>query len=185
MERIPKQGEFYRHFKNKLYQIITVAEHSENGEQFVVYQALYGAYKTYIRPLEMFVSEVDREKYPDVKQKFRFEQITFEELGRNGKNGSSESCESQDSDREKEIRTVDVTDEVSPNPYLVAFLEAETIEKRLEILAQMKGKVGLEEIDSICLVMDIPQSRGDLEDRLSDIRKHLETRRRYDGSRLR
>ena len=62
----------YRHFKGNEYEVIGVARHSETLEEMVVYRALYGDGGLWVRPLAMFLSKVDREKYPDAEQEYRF-----------------------------------------------------------------------------------------------------------------
>lgn len=69
-------GKKYKHFKGNYYRVLNVAKHTESGELYVVYQALYGDEAVYIRPYDMFMSEVDRQKYPSVQQRYRFELIS-------------------------------------------------------------------------------------------------------------
>lgn len=76
--RMIKTG-IYRHFKGAHYRLLRTVEHSETGEDLVLYRCLEGnnVGKVYVRPVEMFFSEVDKEKYPDVEQRYRFEWIEW------------------------------------------------------------------------------------------------------------
>lgn len=79
-DRMPVSGEFYRHFKGKIYQIKMIAKDSETEELQVVYQGMYPPFQYWVRPLDEFLSPVDLRKYPDTKQKMRFLRIAANEL---------------------------------------------------------------------------------------------------------
>lgn len=166
MDRIPKPGEFYRHFKNNLYQVAAVAEHTETGEKMVVYQALYGDFKMYVRPLEMFISEVDRKKYPDAVQKYRFECIDSPASGIN--RVSPEKIE---------------TDKI--NESVLDFVEADSFAEKNKILQEMKKSITQKELDLIYTVLDIPEAEGDIKFQVDALERYMQTQMKYDGNRLR
>lgn len=179
MNQIPKPGEKYRHFKNKLYQIVAVAKHSETGEEMVVYQALYGDFGVWVRPLSMFMEKVDRVKYPQAKQEYRFERIS-EEPQQYGNWKSSEEMQQEDG-----LEILDLEEEPTMHPFLLEFLEAESAEKQLAVLQQMKGKVGQRELDSICYSLDMKPLEGEPDQQLESIKKYIRMRQHYDAPRLR
>lgn len=185
MERIPKPGEFYRHFKNKLYQVMAVAEHTETGEKLVIYQALYGDFKIYARPLSMFVSPVDREKYPDAEQEYRFEK-TEPGAAKDGQTEKGWLQQAQAGGRASEKAEEEKTEEEAGGiTFLIDFLDAETPEEKLGILKKKGGQASLRQLDMLCEALEIPSGNMDRESSLEAIRKYLETMMKYDGSRLR
>ena len=131
----PKPGEKYLHFKKKAYQIIAVARHSETNEKMVVYQALYGEFGVYVRPYDMFISEVDHSKYPRVEQKYRFMYLEDGKIPVESK-ALEEQAEVQavPQDTPEKVQTEDA------NSLLIRFLDAETFAEKYEIVDRMETR---------------------------------------------
>lgn len=202
MGRTPKSGEFYRHFKNKLYQIITVAEHSEDGQKLVVYQALYGEFKTYARPLEMFVSEVDHEKYPDVQQKYRFERVEFaaevvrEDISKvsegmdAGINKAADSVKVGGDEAGAQLvnayeaeKEADIEEAVEPG--LIAFLDTDNWDEKYNILVSLRDKMTDKLVDDFAVVMDVVIPEGTVDARYEQLKICVRTRQKFESQHLR
>ncbi len=166
MTFIPKPHEIYKHFKGNLYQIVTIAQHSETGEQLVIYQAMYGDFKTYARPLAMFTSEVDKEKYPEVKQRFRFE------------------LQGADADRQTPSQPAE-DEEPALDPLVLEFLDADSYEQKLNILAGLHHRITDEMITTMAIACDIEVNDGETEERYEELKNCLLTMEKFECNRLR
>ncbi|SHM94608.1 Protein of unknown function [Anaerosporobacter mobilis DSM 15930] len=183
-------GTLMKHFKGMLYQIVSIAIHSETREEYVVYQALYGDFKTYIRPLDMFLSEVDHEKYPDVTQKFRFEVYMPEKTVE--KSTSSVPVEEsseldamlQEIHLQHSIKTKE-SESVDTHQVLLDFLDARSHQDKLEQLDLMKKHVDSHIVNSMAISMDIVLATDTVEEQLEEIRNCLLTHIRFEDRRLR
>ena len=197
----PLPGEKYLHFKNKLYQVIAVAKHSETMEPYVVYQALYGDFGVYIRPYDMFVSEVDHEKYPQVKQVYRFTQVHPEEMEEESDKVEvpdltlelDESMEPEQSAVEEEPKKMsedqpaqekqDVSGGI--NPILLEFLDADTLEEKMHIITFYRNQMDEALLNSIAISLDLVVDKKGLQETYDEIMnclsmmKHFECTNRF------
>lgn len=155
----PQAGQLYRHFKGNLYRVMAIAKHSETGEELVIYEAQYGDHQVYARPLPMFTEMVDRMKYPDAQQQYRFEPVQ------------------EDNQQE--------TEEMNIDPMVLEFLEADTFEERLNILHGLHARITDDMINTMALSVDLEIKGGDLEDRYEELKNCLLTFERYECNRLR
>lgn len=222
MRPYPKPQEMYRHFKGNIYQIRCLARHSETGELMVVYQAMYDTFQIYVRPLTMFMEEVDSAKYPDVKQKYRFEllqdmELTMpvqvqspeptdaskeqkfsersETMEEKSFSGSAEAFKEQKFSERSEIserkesesaeQTAEADEQVHIDPLVMDFLDANTYEQRLNILAAIRHRVTDDMINTMAAAVELEIKSGDVEERYEELRRCLLTFEKYECNRLR
>lgn len=183
-------GGFYRHFKDKLYQVKGTAIHSETKEKMVIYQGLYGSYEMYVRPYDMFLSEVDHIKYPDVVQKYRFELIDIKtgkslEADYEENNQKMESEKSEESEESKESEKSEESEESEEDSKLIRFLDAYDYKEKLDILTSMRGELNDGLIDIMAESIEVAVPEGDITDRYNSLRKCLMAHTKYEGLRLR
>lgn len=194
-----KAGQIYKHFKGNLYQIVAVAKHSETQEDYVVYQALYGDLGVWVRPYEMFVSEVDREKYPDVTAKYRFELLrTMVNGGAEVKTVTTQPAESSqsvesvqsaelsqpaESLQPAETSQSEVFSEEKVDQRLLDFLELDTVQQKIDYLTFNQKNIDDRLIDDIAVAMDLVIEKGPIDARFLSLKKSLMFKAKYECAR--
>ncbi len=212
MSYVPRPQEIYKHFKGNLYQIITVAEHSETGEKLVIYQALYGDFKIYARELGMFTSKVDRSKYPNAAQEYRFElqnvqasqpapqsvqNVQANRQAPQAAQANQWSVQNAQTERQatqaaraSQPASASVMNEVTEaeanlDPLILEFLDADDYEAKLNVLAALHHRITDDMITIMAVASDVEVEEGDLEDRYTQLRNCLLTLEKYESSRVR
>jgi hypothetical protein len=197
MRDYPKPQEFYRHFKGNLYQVLTLATHSETGETMVVYQAMYGDYRVYCREAGNFLSEVDRKKYPDARALDRCSEV---------EPGSEETIDLSDEHAKPVVHQIPVehaapvepvrtgvmaktieeeAEELHMDPLVIAFLDADSASSRIRVLEELRGRVTDEMINMMAMAAGIDVEPGETWQRFNDLRESLRTIEKFETNRLR
>lgn len=187
MGRFPISGEIYRHFTDKLYQIIVIATHTETGEKLVLYQALFGKFEFLAKPLELFMKEVDHVKYSDVQQQYEYELHKKEGLV------SDMPLSSKVNDINEEYKDIVVKDQIvessisegSVNVILLDFLDAESYQKKLEILSCNRKHLDDRLINDMAVSLDCTVNEGPIEERIQGLMSCLQAMTRFENTRLR
>ena len=177
--RIPKKGEIYRHFKGNLYEIVIIARDSETLEEKVVYKEVDGD-SAYVRSLPMFVSLVDKEKYPNVSQEFRFELVSNSSASNvNVVKAIEESPQiMSEEEMQEEISLADQT-------LIMNFLDLNTVDEKIQYLFGVKDKITPEFITVAAQSLDFVETKEDLGDRYHALLNYLKTVAKYERGRLR
>lgn len=148
----------------------------------VVYQALYGEFACFVRPLEMFMSEVDHEKYPEVTQKYRFE------LSDSVKQNAPDDPEAKSLEINRhQMDVIDLADDMEEqaDPALMEFLEADTLEQKYQVLVSLRDRITNRLIDDFAVTLDVVIPEGNTDIRYQQLLSSIRTMQRYENSRLR
>ena len=152
----------------------------------MVYQALYGDFKTYARPLDMFISRVDKEKYPDAVQEYRFELQGADSQRQKERLEQSRQPETpQRSEIRQQPETPESEEQATLDPLVLEFLDADSYEQRLNILAGLHHRITDDMITTMAIACDIEVNDGDVEERYEALKNCLLTLEKYECNRLR
>ena len=198
MRADPKPQELYRHFKGNIYQIRCLARHTETREMMVVYQAMYDTFEIYVRPLSMFMEEVDHVKYPDVRHRYRFEllqdakqeavagdTVSFRVKETQPEVPQEDAGMEEGQDGSEQIQEEEQEQELNLDPLVMEFLDADTYEQRLNILVALHGRITDEMINMMAVAVDLEVKEGDIETRYEELKNCLLTFEKYECNRLR
>ena len=186
-KQLPKPFEIYRHFKGNLYQILNIATHSETGESLVIYQALYGDFGVYARPLDMFLSEVDKSKYPDAKEKFRFTKADV-----NVKICNAEASDRTVADAAEETplyssapEQIEDDQQKRAGELFIEFLDEDDFAKKRNILKAISGIATESMINNMAASLDLVATGTSRDGDIKLIDDYIRARIHFDGGRLR
>ncbi|MDY4429003.1 MAG: DUF1653 domain-containing protein [Lachnospiraceae bacterium] len=192
----PVAGQIYKHFKGNLYKVLAVAVHTESEEKLVVYQSVENPDRVFARPLEMFMSDIDRFRYPLIRAKYRFTLVSEPEEETNGEE-TKEETPNEDTKEEdvKDEETEEQSDDDSAvykdngelviDPYVEGVLDEKEFSKKIEFFEMLRGKCTEEMLTTIAISLDIQLQEGSIEDKYSQILRTLKMHEKYETSRLR